>query len=128
MEIDSSLAVDLDFFYELALGTQPVGYRGVSEVREIEKNAAELEGLIRDVLSSPRLASLRRDAFGTTYCALGLVFYALGNRRSSRSYFLQAMKHKPGLILDKRMAGMYVRSLFRKEDVSRLKKLAGIVS
>ena len=105
LEMDPSLAIDLDLFYELALGTQPFGYRGVSEFRGAEKNAVQLEKLIIDALDSPELASIRKQVFGTAFYALGLVSYSFGKRALSRSYFAKALHNRPELIFDARLTG-----------------------
>jgi glycosyltransferase involved in cell wall biosynthesis len=73
MLADPSLALDLDFFYELVLGDQLVGYRGVSQIQGFDENVSRLQALVHDAADSLSDGSVRNQALGTAYCALGLV-------------------------------------------------------
>jgi glycosyltransferase involved in cell wall biosynthesis len=123
LEMDPSLAIDLDLFYELALGNQPLGYRGVSEFQGLEKNASQIERLIDDTLDSPELAPIRKKTFGTAFYALGLVSYSFGKSSLSRSCFVRALCNRPELIFDTRLTGDFVRSFIGNNGIKNLKKL-----
>jgi glycosyltransferase involved in cell wall biosynthesis len=119
LQIDPSLAIELSFFYELALGTQPVGYRGTGELQDIEVNASRLKNLVRRVCGNGDHLPLRRKVFGTCYFALGLAAYNLGDRAQSRGYFLNALFHRPELFFEPRVAGNFVKSFVRKRTSER---------
>ena len=122
-QADPSLAQDLDFFYELALGMQMVGYRGVSEVQGLEENAAELESLLHEVFTDRDLISVRNTAYATAFQALGLVFYNLGTRSSSRKFLIKSMTHRPELILNIGLVANFLKSFLGKGVVENVKKL-----
>ena len=128
---DPTLAIDLDLFYDLALGGQPPGYRGTSYQLNLEENAAQIGSLLANVFTlplSPKLRAVHRQALGTAYYALGLVSYNFGKRSLSRNYFARSLYYRPELIFDARLVGNFLRSFLRKEDVSNIKKLFGLYS
>jgi glycosyltransferase involved in cell wall biosynthesis len=78
LQIDPTLSVDLTFFYDLALGAQPNGYRGTSHYLDLEENEHHLMTMLSNVFESTNsieFQSLRDQTFGTAYYALGLVAY-----------------------------------------------------
>ncbi|MBV6451616.1 MAG: Undecaprenyl-phosphate 4-deoxy-4-formamido-L-arabinose transferase [Anaerolineales bacterium] len=123
LQTDPSLASDLSFFYDLALGTQPVGYRGRGDLHEFETNAFQLENALYEACKTLDLVDLCGKARGTCYFALGLVCYNLGEPSKSRGYFLKALFHRPELILDFRVTGNFLKSFIRKDDLVKIKKL-----
>ena len=125
-EADPSLALDLDFFYELALGTQPVGHRDASAVQEFEANATHMGTLLRTMAASRKRAPWRSDVLATAYHALGLVAYNFGDRKLCRGYFLRALFYKPELLFKTRVAGIFMKSFLRKQNVGANKTRADI--
>jgi glycosyltransferase involved in cell wall biosynthesis len=123
LRTDSSLAFDLSFFFELALGTQPVGYRGAGELQGFTGNASHLEKVIGSVCNDVDVRPLRRSIFGTCYFALGLAAYNLGDRARSRGYFLKALIHRPRLLFDNRVSINFLKSFLSREDLGKIKKL-----
>jgi glycosyltransferase involved in cell wall biosynthesis len=128
LEIDPSLASDLSFFYDLALGTQPVGYRDRGELPGFETNALQLENAVHVTIGAKELKPLRLRVLAMCYFALGLASYNLDKRARSRSYFLKAVLHHPGLIFDTRISGNFLKSFFPKQYIERLKKFKEITS
>jgi hypothetical protein len=125
---DPTLAMDLNFFYDLALGNQPPGYRGTSYHLNLEENAARIACLLANVFTlplSPELNAVHRQTLGTAYFAIGLAVYNLGTRSSSRNYFIKALCYRPGLIFDARLVGDFLKSFVRKERTEKFKKLVG---
>lgn len=120
--IDPSLALDLEFFYELALGSQPVGYRGTGTLDRFGENASHTEKMVRDVSVQGGFESIRRTVLGTCNFALGLVCYNLGVRSESRGYFLKALFHRPELVFDIRLTGNLLKSFIRRDDLVKIKK------
>lgn len=123
LRVDPSLALDLDFFYELVLGGQPVGYRGVSAIQGFDENAALLQGLVHNVVDSLPDDSVRAQVLGTAYCALGLASYDLGPRPQFRYYLGRALKYRPELILNASLAAKFVKSFLSRERMESFKKL-----
>jgi hypothetical protein len=66
LESDPTLANDLDTFYQLALGAQPMGYRGSNEKIDLEGNASKTMSLLHEIFQakSPGLQSLERQVYG----------------------------------------------------------------
>ena len=123
-QIDPTLATDLDLFYELALGTQPLGYRGTLENLNLEDNAANINRVLTDVFRSPvisELASIRRLAYGTAYYALGLVAYNTGQASLSRRYLFPALRFRPGLWRDARVVSTLIKSFVPRSVLGRIK-------
>lgn len=125
LQTDPSLALDLDFFYELALGTQPVGYRGASELQGFNRNAAHLQRLMLRASESLSDPAIRKQALGTTYFALGLVSYNWGIRSTFRDYFRKALRYRPDLMLNASLVARYFKSFVRKNWMMQLKDTVG---
>lgn len=123
LTVDPSLAIDLDFFYELGLGSQQAGFRGTSEVKDLETNAFQLEKIIRVLNDIPDLESLYRKAFGTAEYALGLIAYGFGERSTSRKYFLKGVSYRPELLVNPQLVSDYLKSFIDQSSMSRIKKL-----
>lgn len=124
--IDPTLSLDLDLFYELGLGSQQVGHRGVSDVQNQELNALQLE---KCVLALPKeMGSLRRKTIGTAEYALGLIAYGFGHRSVSRRFFAQAISQRPELSFDTRLLGNYFKSYINRGALNELKKMLGKTS
>ncbi|WKZ45141.1 MAG: glycosyltransferase [Anaerolineales bacterium] len=120
--IDPSLAIDLDLFYELGLGSQSAGYRGVSAVQNSETSAAHLQMIIHLLRNVPELQTFFNRIVGTSEYALGLIAYGSGLRRRSRKHFIRALSHRPELILDSRLLGTSIKSLISADEIKSLRK------
>jgi glycosyltransferase involved in cell wall biosynthesis len=112
--IDPTLAGDLELFYDLALGSQPLGYRGTFHQLDLENNADRIINMLRNIFgssSSLDLSQLYRRIYGTAYFALGLVAYNTGQLTLSRRYLLLSLYYRPRLFHEARVVGNLVRSL-----------------
>lgn len=127
-QADPTLALDLDFFYELALGDQPVGHRGTSKLHNFDDNAASLQSLVRNALDILSDRSMRNRALGTAYYALGLASYNSGTRSRFREFFGKALIYRPKLIFNQDFVARYIKSFFSREKMEHLRKLAGRLS
>ncbi len=125
INIDPTLAVDLDLFYELGLGQRSLGHRTILQMHEIQKNGFQLAKLINDAFNTPDLVSIRQRSLGTAFYALGLVSYNFGTRSLSRKYFAKALYYRPDLIFNARLLGNFLRAFISKEGVRKIKKLVG---
>jgi glycosyltransferase involved in cell wall biosynthesis len=121
--VDPSLAEDVSFFYELALGVQPVGYRGWGELPGFEQHAENLERLVHIVCARAELKPLQKRILGTGYFALGLASYNLGERPRSRGYFARALANRPELIRDGRLSGNFLKSFFGRDALKTIARL-----
>jgi glycosyltransferase involved in cell wall biosynthesis len=123
--VDPTLSADLDLFYELALGPQPIGYRGITDQLDLVKNAKSLYDLLNDVFSapnSPELKPIKRLAFGTANFALGLVAYNTGKRLSSRLFFFRALYFRPELCRDGRVIPNLVKSFIPPTILGKMRR------
>jgi hypothetical protein len=113
LSVNPSLATDMDLFYELALGEQPIGQRGRAEGLNLDLNADRLAKTLNAVFasSSPTLSSLRSSVMSTAYWCLGLLAYNTGQAKRSLRYLLKALGQRPALLLNSRFVGTLARSL-----------------
>jgi glycosyltransferase involved in cell wall biosynthesis len=102
---DPSLATDLAWFYDLALGSQPVGQRGSAANLELADNASKLEALVD---------GLGPDVRGTALKAIGLVAYNTGQYALSGRYLRLALAARPALASDPLVVGDLVKSWVRR--------------
>jgi glycosyltransferase involved in cell wall biosynthesis len=124
LEVDPTLATDLDLFYELALGSQPPGYRGTSHDLDIEENAQRVGGLLKaafDLPREPNLLKFRRQVYGTAQCALALAAYNAGQRSISRRLLIKALRSRPDLWRNRLVVGDLAKSLLSQRAFDRIK-------
>ncbi len=126
VQVDPSLSVDIDLFYDLALGSQPVGFRGSAHHLDLDASGVRIEQLVQRAFELPGaevVASLRGVTSGTAYYALGLVSY-LGERRfQSRRYLIKALRYRRELCRDGRLANHLAMSFFGRSTLARLRGL-----
>ena len=125
-QIDPSLTADLDLFYELALGAQPLGYRGTPQQLDLLDNEAEVTKMLANVIQltssrSPALSS--RRLYGTAYYALGLAAYNTGQYALSRRFLLKALFLRPHFLRDRRMLSSMMKSLAGRAVLTGVKRL-----
>lgn len=126
LQIDETLASDLDLFYELALGAQPIGYRGTTHELQLPFNVKQVEQMLETIFASPALrqvSALRRQTYGTAYYALGLVSYNTGHLVESRHLFSAALRYRPALGRDRRIIGNLMRSMVGQKGLDWLRHL-----
>ena len=115
--MEPALAADLDMFYELSLGTQPLGRRGTSYQLDMEASADQLESLLDAIFTAPAesngLAAVRPQAYGTAYYALGLVAYNTQNYALSRRFAMRAIRYDPSLSLMNNAGKTVVKSIVK---------------
>jgi glycosyltransferase involved in cell wall biosynthesis len=125
LQADPSLSTDLDFFYDLAHGTQPAGYRNTNYRLDFDANAERMIQLLNRVFDSSKESELelgRRRSFGTAYYALGLLAYNTGRLSLSRDYFRKALVFRPDLWMDKRVIGNSLKTILGPSTVEWMKK------
>ena len=123
LQADPTLSTDLDLFYDLAHGNQPVGYRGTSFRVDLEHNASNITMMLEDVFSSSgalELKIMRRRTYGTANYALGLVAYNFDNRTLSRRFLLNALLYRPDLWSHSRVVGNFSKSFFNKTTLEKI--------
>lgn len=120
IQVEPALATDLDLFYELALGTQPLGQRGTAYQLDLEASADHLADLLAAVFATPvapGLAAVRQQAYGTAFYALGLVAYNVQQYAFSRRFMLRAVRYNPGLGLKSNVGPTVIKSIARSMGV-----------
>jgi glycosyltransferase involved in cell wall biosynthesis len=126
LQIDETIATDLDLFYELALGSQPIGYRGTAQELRLAFNLAQVEQMLQRIFAveaTPALHNVRRQTWGTAYYALGLASYNTGYVSESRRLFYAALRQRPELGRDRRLMGNLIRSLAGNKSLKWLRQL-----
>lgn len=130
LQIDETLATDLDLFYELAWGDQSVGYRGTTHNLNLAFNTAQIEQMLQTIYTNstaagqgPAAAAHYRRLCGTAYYALGLACYHTGHLAASRRFFLTALRQRPELGCDRRLSGNLMRSLVGAKALQWLRQV-----
>jgi hypothetical protein len=125
LQVDPTLAVNVDLFYDLALGSQPPGHRGTPCQLDLENNAGHIGDMLEAVFdagSASGLGSQRRQAYGTAHLALGLAAYNTGKRALCRSFLSRALYYRPELWSDSRVAGNLVKSFVSQPVLEKAKR------
>jgi len=113
LKSDPALVTDLVFFYELALGSQPLGYRGTDCHLTLEKNTRCVETLLADLFALTNeleILANRSAIYGSAYKTIALAAYNTGQFAWCRKYLLKALRHQPGLVSERMVLGSLVKS------------------
>ena len=124
--VDPSLAVDLDFFYDLALSEQPSGYKDSNDYENIDHAFKAIKHMLDDVFASDikhAILHLRSKVYGTANYAMGLVAYNTGHRVLSRMLFFRAIMSMPKFLLVNRITPLLIKSYISPLLLERLKRL-----
>jgi tetratricopeptide (TPR) repeat protein len=121
-QIDPTLAEDQDLFYELALGNQPAGYRGLFGEVNLEANARNVSRLLQMVFQSKDVnfpvRAVRPKVYGNAYLALGLVAYGGRRMTRSRQYLFKAIRARPGFLFRRQVILTLIKSCLGSRLVS----------
>ena len=124
IEIDPTLSIDLNLFYELAFGAQPPGYRETTHNLHLEQNAEKIIGTLVNIFDGDiKIISLRRTTFGTASYAIGLVAYNTGQRELSKRFLFRALVFSPKLLLERRITTTLLKSYLSPLLVDKLKRV-----
>ncbi len=124
-EIDPTLALDLDLFYELAFGTPSLEHSDFAHGLSLEQNARAIMKMLAGIFEeSPAIKPLRRKTYGTANYAIGLVAYNTKRRDLSRRFLSQALIFFPDFLLDRKFVLTLMRSYINPFLAGHLKGLA----
>lgn len=99
--VDPTLADDIELFYELALGEQPLGWRGSPQNLDANAGIDAVEAIVDRVFTShadARLNPLRARVRSTACTALAQTTRLAGDRAASRRFLRAAAGARPGLM------------------------------
>jgi glycosyltransferase involved in cell wall biosynthesis len=101
----------VDTFYELVCGDQPMGYRGVAKMLDINRNGAEMLHRLDALFASAdtRVQVLRGVAYGNAYLALAMLSDQAGDWAGARRYLLRAMRFHPDFLRDPLLIRRFVK-------------------
>jgi hypothetical protein len=125
-QADPSLAEDLDLFYELALGVQPLGQRGLSGKLRLADNAAKIKALLEAIYQPPlnaEMAGHRARAFNMAYHALGLVAYNTGCDQLTARFLLIALRFRPSLPQLKRSGSLLLKTFLLRPAIRMVRSV-----
>ena len=113
---DPTLSLDLDLFYELALGSQSLGQRGLPGEPDLVASEMHITELLDSVFQSPITQGevQPRQAYGTAYYALGLVANQSGDYHLTRRYLTRALRNRPDLWRDTQFTKITLKSIAGK--------------
>lgn len=126
LQVDPTTSKEVGFFYDLAMGSQPLGYRGTSQYLDLQSNAVHILQMLSEIFKSPTLSGvgyLRRETYGTACLTLGLVAYNTGQFSLCRKYLVRAIYYRPGLFHNSLVVGDLLKSLAGRSMKERIKKL-----
>jgi len=124
LSADASLSTNIDLFYDLSMGAQPVGYRGTDQNLNLDVNASDIDQVLSKTFSSAFIShqnTIKRKTYGTAYYALGLVSYHAHKRLKCRLYLLKAIQYRPELCFNSRYIGHLMRSFIKEAHLTKLK-------
>jgi glycosyltransferase involved in cell wall biosynthesis len=127
LHIDPTLAIDLDLFYELVLGTQPFGYRGTVQTLDLLQRAEIVRELLQVIVSqSDFSAHVCRKAYSTAFYALGLVAYNTEQLTYGRRFLWQALTFRLELLFDLRVTFTLLKCLLGRSGQEYLRRLRNL--
>lgn len=114
LEVDPTLAADLDFYFALAVGGQSPGEGGRFDRFDYDAAAATLSLVLNaafeSVASGGPTAAVRRCAQATAAFALGLIAYGCGRSADARRALCAALWYSPSLALHRQFLATLARA------------------
>jgi glycosyltransferase involved in cell wall biosynthesis len=126
LTIDEELWENLDLFYEILLGRQPMGYRGTHQFLDLGFNVENLEKILREMSAKAPFhnhPSIMARITGTAFFAAGLLAYNCKMMSLARRYLFLALKNRKNFILEIRFIRTFFRSLLPSRMVIYLKRV-----
>lgn len=99
--VDPTLADDAELYYELALGDQPLGWRGSPQHLNVNTGIDAVELILDQVFTAPfdaRLIPLQSRVRSAASAALAKATRLSGDRVASRRFLREAARARPGLM------------------------------
>jgi hypothetical protein len=122
---DPSLAADADLFYELALGAQPLGYRGTAMNSDLADGVRRIERLLA-ALASPGDPLRGRQVASSAWRALALAAYNVGHASTARRALGRLARADPGSLAQGPVLRLVLRSTLGWPGV-RARRQAGLM-
>ena len=124
LEVDPSLALDLDLFYEMAFGKQSPGYRGTEEQLNFDQNSSNIVRLLENVFQNANVQkTCKRQSWGTAYFAIALAAYNTGKREVSRHFFIQAIRYRSELLFEPRVTANLLKTYLHPTWMNQIKSI-----
>lgn len=125
LDTSPDLLRHLDTFYELVCGGQPRGYRGITNVLDIEVTGAEMLQRMDDWFAGalPTAQNLRGVAYGNAYLALAMLNDQAGNWAKARRYLFRAVGANPRLLGSGSVVRRFVKLSAGQRLLQRVKAL-----
>jgi len=121
------LLVEVDTYYQLGCGDQPKGQMGDLASLNVKRNSIPLltmlNSLFIDMTTSTSVKHLRKMSYSTAYYALGLLGYNARDFGEARRFLSRSIWYDAKLLLNKRVVGMWLKSLFGPALVDTLKRV-----
>ena len=126
LRVDPTISRELNFFFDLAMGAQPLGYRGTSKLLDLQSNAFYVKQMLSEVFDKATPSAEKRvksNSYGTAYFALGLVAYNTGQFSLCRNYLFRALRYRPDLWQDSRVLGNILKSFLGRTILGWRRKM-----
>ncbi|MFT3893204.1 MAG: glycosyltransferase [Anaerolineales bacterium] len=120
-----NLTTELDTFYQLGCGDQPKGSMGDMRSLNVKRNSQPLltmlNSLFIDAGTADVVKYLRKRVYSTAYYALGTLAYNTREFGEARRFLSRSVWYDAGLILNRKIISMWVKSLFNPTLVDAIK-------
>jgi tetratricopeptide (TPR) repeat protein len=121
------LLLEVDTYYQLGCGDQPKGTMGDLASLNVQRNSVPLltmlNSLFIDMTTSIKVKHNRKMAYSTAYYALGLLGYNTREFGEARKFLSRSIWCDTKLLFNKRVFGMWLKSLFDPALVDTLKRI-----
>jgi glycosyltransferase involved in cell wall biosynthesis len=121
------IGTDVETFYLVGQGAQPMGYRGEFSTLDLESNIALLFGMLdrlfADKQVAEKLEGLARSTYGNAFLAMGLLSYGAQRFRLARRLLLHAAAKCPGVAFERQFVTVFLKTLLGVRTVAWFKEL-----
>ena len=122
-DLDPTLMLERITHYELAMWDQARGERGNVQALDMDLNEARLLRLVQAIL--PELdgdmsqSTYRSKVMATAHRTLGQIRYARRELPQARSHFARAARLQPGIVTNRQMSSLWLKSLLGQRLLPR---------
>ena len=110
LQLDPSIADDQAVFYELALGAQPLGYRGTAQRITLIDNFRAIEQVLTTLAAEGKFSSrsLQRKVQGMAWFAFGWAAYHQNELALCRKAWRRTARYRPQLLCQRSAARAFL--------------------
>lgn len=120
------LLTELETFYLLGQGAQPMGFRGDFGSLDLDHNVLLLEGMLDRLFDNDEAAGIlrpyRRIAYGNAFMAMGFLSYGARRFKLARTLLLRAAARNSAVLFQRQYTALLIKTVLGPRMLNGMKR------